>query len=420
MGDVLRDVNKHITSPILNKVNDKQKGLRRKMAGIIDVKDDEPKKSGNVFENHSDDSAKIDKDSFSLESLRHWDVTMPPAKKNKRLGYMIPSVKSMMNKGTVFNKKRRITIEWYKKITPAQAVKNIEQDRRVFQKLYKRASTVDVEDQNLLSPLGDDDFILFRIFKAAKRGGILDWGDDDSQSTVSRQLPNGTLEKRTLTTYNVKDYGDGQEQSDVASEWKERHRTRISGMEINKAENRTVEISLGFGNDAMVRELCFNNPHEVETFVRTFDKMRELMLERGSRLAAEHRVKPDRNASLLRTKERLDRHDGDQASKKSNSLFDKFGFGRVKEEPLLESVNLLVEIVSAADLPIAGKLEKHLACARNKSSRALSQNFLLIVLAVCSTPIILYIVQTSLQATRMYAYKMDDCDGIKQELYRSH
>jgi hypothetical protein len=27
-------------------------------------------------------------------------------------------------------------------------------------------------------------------------------------------------------------------------------------------------------------------------------------------------------------------------------------------------------------------------------------------------------VQTSLQATRIYAYKMDECDGIKQALYR--
>jgi len=83
MGDVLRDVNKHITGPILNKVNDQQKSLRRKMAGMIDVTDDEPKNSGNVFENEADDSAKIDKDSFSLESLRHWDVAMPPAKKKQ-------------------------------------------------------------------------------------------------------------------------------------------------------------------------------------------------------------------------------------------------------------------------------------------------------------------------------------------------
>ena len=365
MADVLRDVNKHVTGPILNMVDDNQKRLRRKMVKMMDVVDDEPKNSRNAFENTADDSAKIDKDSFSLESLRHWDVTMPPAKKNKRLGFMIPSVKSMVNKagqGIVFNKKRRITIELYKKITPVQVVNNIEQDRRVFKKLYKRASTAEVEDENHLSPLGKDDFILFRIFKAAKRGGILDWADDDSQSTMSRQLPNGTLEKRTLTTYNVKDYGDGQDQSDIASEWKERHRTRISGMEINKAESRTVEISLGFGNDAMVRELCFDNPHEVETFVRTFDKMRELMLERGSRLAAEHCVKPDKNLSSLPTKERLDRHNGDQASKKGRTMFSKFGFGTIKEEPLSETVNLLIEIVSATNLPVAGKQQKNFAC----------------------------------------------------------
>ena len=388
MTEVLKDVNKHVTAPIKKFVSHNQKRIRHKAIQILD----DPK------EHHepSDDGGRWDSPSFKpgkkklengahsgfvLECLRHWDVTMPPVRKYKVGGHMVQGVKNTVSKigwGKLLNKKRRITIELYKKSTPKQEEHSAEHQTRVFQKLHPRASIDEstMEHENDLPPLGEEDYIIFRILKQARRKGdhksLFDFDDDDSQSTASRHLPNGAFEAHSLTTYNINDYGDGFDESQVTFRWKERYRSRISSMEIQNVESRMIEIQLGVADDVILRDFCFDNSHEVETFLRVFEKMTELQHERGSRLAAQHRTDPERGlfsnhalvgAMLGSTPENKPIGEGkgngngviDNPS--SSSLFSS----RRKEKALPNSVNLLIEIVSAKNLPIAGKKENFLA-----------------------------------------------------------
>lgn len=328
---------------------------------------------------------------------------MPPIKKKKRGGLMMPTIKgTVFNNpgiGKLFTKKRRITIELYKKVATAQAAQHKEQDRRVFQKLYTDASTADLSLEDDIPPLGDEDFVMFRIFKMKKTGvqGVMDWEDDDSQSTDSHSLlPNGDIENRTLTTYDVADYGDGLDPSQFASQFRERHRSRLANIEINNVGSRVVELTMGIRDEAMVRELHFENPHEVQTFVKTFQKMKELMVARGSRIAAEERVRAEKMLASVKeenlTKGKKTVRRKDTAMGGRGSMLGALGFG-IKELPV--EINLLVEIVSATNLPIAGKLKVFRTFAKCDLQNALRRKF------PCSNLCIHSFVQTLLLATRM-------------------
>lgn len=298
-----------MTGPILENINDAQKKIRKTAVKLIDVSESEDKSADVPDPNKSD---------YSLQSLRHWDITMPATRKKKTFGYSVPSLRRGV--GTIFNKKRRITIELYKKNTASDAP---ESSKRTFEKLHPRASiAASASEEEELLPLGDEDVILFRILKAVKPkkgvAGAFDWEDDESQASSHF---NGALASNHLITYNVQDYGDGHPQDDVVTHWMERQRARIATMDLKNLDSRKVEIEIGVGKDVLVREFNFETPHDVETFAKTFDKMKELMHERGNRLAAEHLINP---SEKQKTELNLD-----------------------------DSVNLLIEIVSATNLPIA-------------------------------------------------------------------
>ena len=136
-----------------------------------------------------------------------------------------------------------------------------------------------------LPPLDDEDYIIFRILKLVKRKGdpatlmfdfnsISDYDnvdDDDSQLTV----PNRSLEAHSLITYNITDYSDGynyRDESEMTVQWEERYRTRLSSVEIQNVHPRMIELQLGVGDDVILRDFCFDSLHEVETFVKVFEK----------------------------------------------------------------------------------------------------------------------------------------------------
>jgi hypothetical protein len=429
MSSVVNDIQKHVTTPVGKFVNRNQKRIRIKAIKILE----EPSRSLSPGRNHqhsnnnntggggnsggggsnsdnnnnnkngehgggggvSSDDADIN---FVLSEIRSWDVTMPPVKKYKMGGRMIPSVKNTMNKvilGKLLNKKRRITIELYKKATTVSSEQQAtinengeERERRIFSRLYSKASISNVmstmEDEDL-PPLDDEDYIIFRILKQVKQKGdstsMFDFNDDDddSQSTASHHLPNGSLDAHSLTTYNITDYGDGHDEAEFIFRWKERYRTRLSCMEIQNVHTRMIEIQLGIGDDVILRDFCFDNPHEVETFIKVFEKMSELQHERGSRLAMNHQQTTQngynnmnmnmtnhyksRGGVLGTTPENEPIGDDNGSGQKNqraptiiNHRTGSFGglFSSKKEnKPLPNYVNLLIEIVSATNLPIA-------------------------------------------------------------------
>jgi len=192
--------------------------------------------------------------------------------------------------------------------------------------------------------------------------------DDDSQSTV----PNGSLEAHSLISYNITDYGDGynhRDESEMTVQWKERYRTRLSSVEIQNVHPRMIELQLGVGDDVILRDFCFDSPHEVETFVKVFEKMRDLQHERGSRLAMNHQLINKTLESTPENEPIVDFDDDDcggeeqkkEQQKGTTSAFvvnnptSSFTglFSKKKKKTIPNSVNLLIEIVSATNLPIA-------------------------------------------------------------------
>ena len=329
MSDFLHDVGNYMHKTF-DKMGDESKNLRNAAAKMIAVDDDDgrtPRKET------PDDLEDPDKEQHVLESMRHWDVTMPGTRPKTRFGVKMPSIRR------TFNKTRRITIELYKKgLAPGQDPMEQDYDKRVFEKLNPRASVMEGLDTNALEsedlePLGEDDFIIFRILKQVKPkkgiAGAYEWDDDDSHASSHF---NGAYESNKLITYNVEDYGDGKSQEDLATHWMERQRARIPTMEITEVTDLLVKINIGVGDNTILREFNFESRHDVETFVKTFGKMQELMYERGNRMAAEHRT-----------------------GKKRGSFVDE-GILQSLSKGSEVPVNILIEVVSASNLPIAGKL----------------------------------------------------------------
>jgi hypothetical protein len=429
MSSVVNDIKKHVTTPVSKFVNRNQKRIRNKAIKLLE----EPSRSTSPGRNHHGNNNNTggggngggggsnnnnnnnnnkngehgggggalcdDADNnFVLSEIRSWDVTMPPVKKYKMGGRMIPSVRNTMNKvtlGKLLNKKRRITIELYKRATTLSSEQQAainengeERERRIFSKLYSKASISNVmstmEDEDL-PPLDDEDYVIFRILKQVKDNGdsasIFDYNDDDddddSQSTASHHLPNGSLDAHSLTTYNITDYGDGHDEAEFKFRWKERYRTRLSCMEIQNVNTRMIEIQLGIGDDVILRDFCFDNPHEVETFIKVFEKMSELQHERGSRLAMNHQQTTQNVCNNMNMTNRYkslggilgttpedepigdDGGSGQQNQRAPSIVNHRTGsFGglfssRKENKSLPNSVNLLIEIVSATNLPIA-------------------------------------------------------------------
>lgn len=227
--------------------------------------------------------------SMALASLCQWDVTMPPFEKKKGVGQCVKNIISRVSCNFLY-KYRRITVELYKKITPEEAKYNVENEPRVFPTFHPMDTTHPEEGSGNSSL--DEDFLIFRILKednTQKGKRLHHFANDDGQSTVSL-LPNGVLESNILTTYNVTDYGDGQNDSALIFRWREHFRAHLSTMSITNAASEMVEIEFCFGGDNGVCEFYFDDPDEAQTFVQVFKKMEELQCERGIRMAAEHRM----------------------------------------------------------------------------------------------------------------------------------
>lgn len=303
---------------------------------MIDVSDQ------NSVSDSDDDSSDGNEESYFLESLRHWDVAMPPAKEDKRKNWIKTSLKSKL--GVLLTKNRRVTIELYTKTKHKTG-----HGPRSFPKLDSRASVANLslDNEDDLPPLGNDDFVIFRVLKEDKPKPFgIDWkGDDDDSTTTSRSHANGDFEAKVLTTYNTEDYGDRNEsESDIATHWKERYRSRIAGMEATPTESTTVEIELGNEDASVVRELIFDSSHELETFMKTFNKMRDLQHERGVRMAAGHKSDAKVIKAMKKREHKIE----------SESISEPARKGKIEsDDSTSDPLNLLIEIVSATNLPAA-------------------------------------------------------------------
>jgi hypothetical protein len=175
-------------------------------------------------------------------------------------------------------------------------------------------------------------------------------------------------------------FGGMEEESSVGmASWRERLRYKLENIEIVKASAKTCDIKLGVGSETNIRSLHFSKPRHCQSFIKVMEKMKVMERERAKHKAEEYfnNMTSSRRAasspsstttptrkSPLNVKKRLysmfdgGNNDHDTASTtatmskalfKSNSNEQQSSGGR--DTPL--AIDLLIEIVSASNLPAA-------------------------------------------------------------------
>ncbi|KAL3914379.1 MAG: hypothetical protein SGILL_006124 [Bacillariaceae sp.] len=256
--------------------------------------------------------SKKNEDLRALDSLRHWDVTMPPVRKYMVGGHLVPGFKNVfseMSLGTILNKKRRITIELYKQVSERNY--HLYRDRKIQQVFLEgfentdgsvaaaasnnsNANSSSKKTKSKKFVLADDDVLIFRIMKPVAAGSSSkghnggDGGGDGDDDDGSVATDYGGLDNQYMTTFALDQYGDGFDLENTRIKWQERYRASLQAMEILKTHSRTVEIQMGISDDTIVRDFSFESIRDANLFVDIFNECRRLQRERGLRQAAAH------------------------------------------------------------------------------------------------------------------------------------
>lgn len=134
---------------------------------------------------------------YTLNSMRFWDVRMPPVKKHMVHGYLVPTMKGAVSR--VFSKPRRISVEVYrpsgKNLNSLNADASTVQTQ-LFNQLLKGISTNDINDQE--QKLQDDDMCVLRVLKPKPTRAN---GGDDHEENM---LEHGDWGKSTTKAFTRK------------------------------------------------------------------------------------------------------------------------------------------------------------------------------------------------------------------------
>jgi hypothetical protein len=218
-------------------------------------------------------------------------------------------------------------------------------------------------------PLGDNDIVIFRILKVSRRKDHRSIVGDSSDD----EIPEGDYDAHSIADFSYDDYGDGYADADkYRMRWHERYRSKIHEMEILKVQQRTIEVQMGAADDTVVRDIHFGSKEEANTFVKVFKEIRKLQKDRGMRMIASHQQLEDVEVgghsplskdddSGLRSRAidfGIDSDDGignssSSPQRQTINLDLCCGCTTKKGPRFPNEINLLVEIVSATDLPIA-------------------------------------------------------------------
>jgi hypothetical protein len=235
-----------------------------------------------------------------VRSRQHWDIKCPPAKKQMLAGKLVPTVRGAMS---FLHKKRRLVIE-------VHGHDDEEEGTVISSALQPLPTSVDHFHSN--------DVIVLRILKPRKHWGLSrdvedsDSDDDSDDQSLAASEEQGFVEYRRFDL----DY--------------------IDDVEIHNSTS--LEAKFGRGNNTEVRDLKFTSVAEVQDFESILTRLRNLSMEvvdnkvrtfQQEIAASNATSNTEENAKLLQPL--------------SSTITD-------------EDVNLLVEIVSATDLPVADLL----------------------------------------------------------------
>ena len=232
---------------------------------------------------------------YVLESLRYWDVSMSPTKRYKVAGHFVPSVKNAAL--PFFIKKRRITIELYKP-APSPDIEvdehNAEQTKKLFGELLKGISSASLME---VPTMGDNDMVAFRILKPKRETGAAPGNPHQDHDWDSHSV--GSVSLSTLG------FGSVAEELDFDSKnirWKERFRCRLDSLKVINQKGRSCDIQLGSDSAMVVKTINFDSNNDHQTFIKVLDQITKLREERGKRLAnayKELRLTPPRNQNAI-------------------------------------------------------------------------------------------------------------------------
>ena len=156
--------------------------------------------------------------------------------------------------------------------------------------------------------------------------------------------------------------GGAEEDTDVVM-WKERYRCKLENIEIAKFQGKICDVKMGVANDTQIRTVHFQTTREAQTFVEIIKEMKKMQEERAKRLSerytlensaqppspalASHSPRSDSNAQLAPLNPATLLTENIRLLAQRTIFKDQ----SIKNDP--NSINLLVEIVSASNLPIS-------------------------------------------------------------------
>jgi hypothetical protein len=333
---------------------------------------------------------------YVLSSIRYWDVQISPTKRYMVAGYFVPSVKCNL---PFLTKKRRITVELYKSNQHQhhdnvdEHNTNTEQTKHLFGQLLKGISSSSLMQ---VQAVDDNDLISFRILKPKL---------DNDPNNATSSADDGDWDAHSIGSLSLSTLGFGSqnEEDDLDLEaknirWKERYRCRLDTLEIVSQKGRACDLKLGADDGVILKTINFESNHDLQTFTKVLEQMNQLREERGRRLASsylEKKSSPPRKmnfASLVPgslvsnpfrstkspdspSQQQIPNSGGGSSATKKVQISegiedvevsidlgpDEMGLdlntdalsGTDVEEPFNNLVQILVEIVSAANLPVA-------------------------------------------------------------------
>mmetsp|Transcript_17788 Transcript_17788/g.44385 ORF Transcript_17788/g.44385 Transcript_17788/m.44385 type:complete len:1361 (-) Transcript_17788:564-4646(-) len=373
-----------------------------------------------------------------LQSMRYWNVDLPPLKKHVVDGKLVDTFRGSLY-GNDRNRnlpvaKRRLTIELFGHDLDTKLWGN--RKRRNFSdiennngnncssggsscggvsrlsepswELFKGASSDDfsiakgdwqsdtdssANDSNSTDSrvyqLAERDIVVLRVMKSrvvTQYDDEFGLGDNSINSGLKdRKWESQSMSDRTMSWMVGLDAGDGDDNASFSSgesltkkhmRWTESSRTRLSHIELVREdfEANEVDLKMGVGARTVVQTFRFDevdaygtrsNKHEgnARTFSRLFRVLKRLEKERAQRLAAAHRSLLSERDSFkdgeIYESSRGNAHsqgsesNGNYHDSRNNNGNDCNSEG--EKEVTEETVSILVEIVSAINLPPSGE-----------------------------------------------------------------
>jgi C2 domain len=330
---------------------------------------------------------------LTLRLVRTWNVKVPPAKKKIVGGHLMAPTLALP-----IAKKRRMVIEIYSVALEQQDVNNVVASSSspppAVRGLIRSNASRDNELIDLCAELKDDDWILVRMLKPRrgrwgffKSGGssTADDDDDDSSSDSSDSEDDEDDDEEEQTDHknkkktaasgggggskNIQDTINAtvaaaaaaanmtspsnlwkQQQDD---EWMEYRRYNLEAIADEELSKHVLEATFGLGNRRERREIKFESAEAAQAFFQQLQGLRNLVKERAKdRLEAYKTMRAASKAKLMESLQKLQGKDGGgaPASMARSTIMDSIA--QMDEHT---TISLLVEIVSAQDLPVTDR-----------------------------------------------------------------